>query len=854
MTQITLHQGYFGEVDKAHGCIDSNFEHNELNNFLKTFTDRPIEMPAGVMLNTYFSGVAKHGYYIFTKTFLDTSSSRGGMVFTHALLVRQDDLSQINNLQSLFDYFVDEIPELRQLEEIPVTIESTVVSLTHTQTLAYVQKTLEAITDQKLPAVFCGDMTTFIDTLSIIWAGLSMRLRQKFQFGVRFTPDSIKDEKDLTLAYVQEDMQEQWVNYSATIISSQHTQKVEITSLAQQLLLDAHQNNPLKAFIDELAVELDTFQLYHKCENIYSNYESLGTLPALQTTRLLRQVIELSPKPENGQSVKSKILTQIAQLIKDGQYPQIQSLRNIDLQMVNDGEEILSQAIKHYINALFTGGFNFEKESVLKWVKFIKEDSSQQWWVEVVSVTIRDNIVAASDTPTQNTWQLIQDASEQAVSLTTLFEYIPTNHSQEGILLKHLPKMLSQDIVSQLVPIIAQRNWYLLHAHCLLQHQTTHEALLAQLELEKSLSIKDSIGAKWIEDKLTDNELLTLAIANGEQKLMEYAAQRVIKNPTLLTNLDVLNSHWLELWALVLHQTKNLTLGIDNLQAKIHQIYDQVVARVQIPEIILNLLSDSPQADLTNYPQQSQLLVQLPLPLKQKFIATTIEAYLDALIKGRLINVSLDSAIRQQLTSGSYINKALSSYKNDIDKAITVYDHFGLLSDNFLSNYIQSLYAVALPIFQSNYLGKAISDRGYTKSARKIFDKAKINDTFKPAFEQCKHLIKLKIWDFLYLDWFGNQALQYSFSQQEAYQELANLVTQLYPQGPEQSNIWAAAGGDIAKLKNQNSRQENWQEAIRLLQNGGGGRDITISSLLEAMSSEYSNNDKLKALIQFFKS
>lgn len=854
MTQITLHQGYFGEVDKAHSCIASDFDHSELNNFLKTFTDRPIEMPAGVVLNTYFSGVAKHGYYVFTKTFPDTSSSRGGMVFTHALLIRQEDLSQINRLQPLFGYFVDEIPESRQLKETPITIEPTDWSPSHTQPPAYVQKTLEAMTNQKLPAVFCGNMATFIDTLSTIWAGLSRRLRQKFQFGIRFTPDSIKDETSLTLAYVPEDMREQWVNHSAIIISSQNTQKVEITSLAQQLLLGAHQNNPLKAFIDELAIELDTFQIYHKCENVYSNYENLGALSALQTTRLLRQVIAFSPKPENGQSIKSKILAQIAQLIKDGQHPQIQSLRNIDLQMVNNGVEILSQAIKHYINALFTGKLNFEKESVLKWVKFIKEDSSQQWWVDVVSVAIRDNIVTASDAPTQNTWQLIQGASEQAVLLTTLSEYIPTHHSQEQIFIKHLPK-LRQNIVTELVPIIAQRSWYLLHAHCLLQHQQPSEALLAQLELEKSLSIKDSIGVKWIENKLTDNELLALAITNGEQKLMEYAVQRIIKNPALLTNLDVLNSHWLKLWALVLHQTKNLILGIDNLPAKAHQIYDQVAASVQIPEIILDLLSDSPQADLTNYPQQSQLLTQLPLPLKQKFTEATIEAYLDALIKGRTIEGSLDSTIRQKLTSDSYIAKALSGYKNDMDKIITVYDHFGLLSDDFLSNYIQNLYAVTLPVFQSNYLGKAISDRGYTKSARRIFDKAKVNDTFKPAFEQCKHLITRNFWDNLfYGSWFGFQYHQYAPTKQEAYKELVNLATQLYPHGPEQNNIWEEAGGDIAKLKNQNSRQENWQEAIRLLQNGGGGKDITVSSLLEAMSSEYSKNDKLKALIQFFKS
>jgi len=67
---------------------------------------------------------------------------------------------------------------------------------------------------------------------------------------------------------------------------------------------------------------------------------------------------------------------------------------------------------------------------------------------------------------------------------------------------------------------------------------------------------------------------------------------------------------------------------------------------------------------------------------------------------------------------------------------------------------------------------------------------------------------------------------------------VAELVT-LYPQGPEQDDIWKRAGGDISILTNSSSRKAQWFNAIEKLYLGGGGKEISITSLINEVKEDY---------------
>jgi nucleoside phosphorylase len=76
---------------------------------------------------------------------------------------------------------------------------------------------------------------------------------------------------------------------------------------------------------------------------------------------------------------------------------------------------------------------------------------------------------------------------------------------------------------------------------------------------------------------------------------------------------------------------------------------------------------------------------------------------------------------------------------------------------------------------------------------------------------------------------------------------LRELAPRLYPRGPDDSSVWADAGGDLSTLDLTGNGRTQWSRAIRLLQNGGGG-DISPSSLIDQMLRIFGKNYELQYL------
>lgn len=71
--------------------------------------------------------------------------------------------------------------------------------------------------------------------------------------------------------------------------------------------------------------------------------------------------------------------------------------------------------------------------------------------------------------------------------------------------------------------------------------------------------------------------------------------------------------------------------------------------------------------------------------------------------------------------------------------------------------------------------------------------------------------------------------------------QLVDKLVTLYPQGPEDNDIWKRAGGDISILINSANRKSQWYNAIEKLSLGGGGKEITLTTLLEEIKNDYPN-------------
>lgn len=78
--------------------------------------------------------------------------------------------------------------------------------------------------------------------------------------------------------------------------------------------------------------------------------------------------------------------------------------------------------------------------------------------------------------------------------------------------------------------------------------------------------------------------------------------------------------------------------------------------------------------------------------------------------------------------------------------------------------------------------------------------------------------------------------------------QLFEVVCKLYPRGAEDRRIWERAGGDLSLVALNAPGKAQWFEAVRLIEHGGGGSEITLNSLVQAMLEDFHHNEDLLRL------
>jgi nucleoside phosphorylase len=75
--------------------------------------------------------------------------------------------------------------------------------------------------------------------------------------------------------------------------------------------------------------------------------------------------------------------------------------------------------------------------------------------------------------------------------------------------------------------------------------------------------------------------------------------------------------------------------------------------------------------------------------------------------------------------------------------------------------------------------------------------------------------------------------------------QLFEILCKLYPRGIEDRKIWERAGGDLSVVNLNTQGKGQWFEAIKLIELGGGGNEITLNSLVQVMLEDFNQNKDL---------
>ncbi|RKI04415.1 caspase family protein [Corallococcus sp. AB038B] len=83
----------------------------------------------------------------------------------------------------------------------------------------------------------------------------------------------------------------------------------------------------------------------------------------------------------------------------------------------------------------------------------------------------------------------------------------------------------------------------------------------------------------------------------------------------------------------------------------------------------------------------------------------------------------------------------------------------------------------------------------------------------------------------------------------DRWRQLEEALSDLYPAGPQDQEIWARAGGDLSRLRLSGTGRANWFAALRILRQGGGGAGISQDTLVKAVQEDFPHHPELLRLI-----
>lgn len=836
---IKIDQAFYGELDQGHGCLYSTIDNISLKAHLTGFTDRPGSLSAGTELKPYYSGMKYDEYYIFTLTFPDDNATRGGIVFTHALILNIDDIQYVNNLEYLFDLFCKEIPENRaSLEQLHLEESYFKVSVYPKVFPEYTVKSIQMLSSGVLPIIFCGDAEKFIKLIASIWCGLSKSFRSKLSFTAGFMVSNMDTTK--TFIHFQKDLSDTLRNVES--ISDNDSEEVEVKSTIEKFILNPHGDNRFEAFLSELHVNVNSWNSLHLTAKAYEGYSVFSELDKDALKQLLRQVAKVSPNYNKGYEIKENLISALAWKIENGEETNLKSLRNLPLESYDSGEKKIGSAVKFFVENEFEVNINFNDTVIAEAISVANDDPSQNWWHQQVIAALNNGIRAQTVTSIKNLWKLILKSDD---SFRNVWKQIPTTSDYENVLIKHLPMKISQFSADAIVNSSKERKWTMLHAYMLLTYLPSEEALLKQYYFEKDLATGKLQGTELIIVKVLNSDLLSLILEYKEDFFVNEYVKRALKDKTLLNGLDVTNESWQYLWSLTLEQTNDLEYGIIDLSEKIEFLLNQISVGENISEVITIEIAKSQYADISGLENRAQFWKYISPKLKEFFLNATSYSILKDISIGGLSGFELESELTNHIATDRFMTDFLSKYRADLNTVLEVYEYIPRLKDKFLSDYIKN-YSGSLKDMQSERLGNLVKSKAYRDSARQIFEKAKNDDSYQIALEKCRELISLGFLDLLFHgNLFGRR-----ITKDDIYSEVNQICIALYPEGPEDSDLWQRAGGDISKLYQNHSREENWRTAIRLLRNGGGGKDITIKSLLNVMIEDFPRNTQLKHILK----
>lgn len=838
---LLLHQAYFGAVGgTSHGQLASSLDDPELRAFLAGITDRPGVVPAGLELPPYLTGATHGDYFLYCRTWPDEAVARPGMVFTHVLVLLRAAAEALPHLGLVLDQLLVEPPPLaersRPLPALRLIAAPTVPLPSPTPVpISWLVVSDQLLTPASGSVLTSSEPAAFEQLLRALWANLSAPLRGSLNWGCRFTPPRA-GEAVPTLVSIPPALVGAWRGQSVVDLTA--PAPAQSASPVAQLLFGGEQQASFRDWLTELKLVPTSFQHLAQAQRAYEQYQRLaaGTAPAAELLALVRGLAALQPDPTLATAPKQAALAGLTAALT-GQPTQMLALRNLPMVAFGPAADQLAQAVGEGVHQLVvssTAGQPTQRH-LLAYLAELDASRLQAWWQQAARTAFRATLQTATTAGAGVAWLALTGPDTVR---DYLLEQLPLTTAWAEVLRLTVPTPLLPAVADVVVAFGAGHGWWELLAAVHRAAYPLAEALRRQVAAEGRLKLAASPRAAQLAEAVADTDLLALALATPVPPLITLAGARCAVNPALLATLDVQQPAWRAVWAAALAITQSLVAGLSDSAATLHTFLEEVAAGRATEILPLDLIADSPFANVLDLPGRAALWDHLPAGVRPRFLRATLLALVTRIVAGSWSGRPED-ALQTAARTSDFRAYLLREYARDLAAVLAVEAVLPLLTDDVLAEYLRYLPGLTAP--SALRLGQLVAVNRWQRSADILLERARTASDFWPALQACADLFSW--WTRL------TQAALFNYqpSQEDAWQLLTEVLLALYEKGPDESGIWKRAGGDPTQLLTAHTRQQQWQAAVGLLRYGGGG-DITATSLLAAAQRQFPLNPQLQAL------
>jgi hypothetical protein len=249
---MKIDQATYGLGSGGHSLLQST-GNREIFKELERRMDLPNTAPHGILWSPYLSGFGWKEHFVLSKTELDTRATRGGVVFTRALLLPIEEIIRVTNIAPFVRYLLDapitDTDQISAVEIVPTEPSE------RRQVTSLIALTNALSSRDAGPAVWVG-LEGFDQAVTELWEILWPELRRSLTFRLSFGPDDLIEKPTPNLVVTPQGLAAKWANGKMIDRSPVEAQPSQITVA----LLDAEAAKQLRQLTGDYGLRVKSFQ------------------------------------------------------------------------------------------------------------------------------------------------------------------------------------------------------------------------------------------------------------------------------------------------------------------------------------------------------------------------------------------------------------------------------------------------------------------------------------------------------------------------------------------------------------------------------------------------------------------